>query len=178
MGNLIDTVFNSINEVTDFNVVRYHKTKEGQNYFYLAELSPLQVLREIPGGTPIKVIILFSERHRIAKEKENILSASTVNEFLDLTIPLVENGSFSCKDLTVLIDNQIKMSSHDDGEVHLSALETKHFHLLIEKVLRRQNFDQYVLNEIINQPNLYHKLARPDKIISSFKTFEEFLEDI
>lgn len=176
MNNFEDTVFRSLNEICDLSVLRYCQTSEGYDSFYLLELSSLLILREFPLNTTIDVTEVFSERHRIAQKSEIIRASRTVQEFLNIAIPLVENGSFPCNDLTVIIDHRIKLTCHDDGEVNLVSEKGSHLLDLMEKVLTRQGYKPSLLTEIVNRPNLYHKTERPDKILSSFKTFEELLE--
>ena len=173
----MDTVFNSIEEVCDFNIVRYHQTPDGQDYYYLLELSALQVLREIPIETPLKVTKIFSQRQRIAQKIDTILTTTTVKEFLDIMIPLVEGGSLPCDDLSILIDNRILLSSHDDGEVHLSSIQINELQDLIKKILLRQGFSLDTLNEIRSNPNQYLKLERPNKILVKYDTFDEVIEN-
>ncbi|MDO6431523.1 hypothetical protein Q4E93_13040 [Flavitalea sp. BT771] len=119
MSNFEDAVFRSLNEICDLTVLRYCRTSEGHDSFYLLEQSSILVLRELPSNTPIEVTGFFSERHRIYQKTEIIKASRTVQEFLNTAIPLVENGSFPCNDLTIIVNHRIKLTSHDDGEVHL-----------------------------------------------------------
>jgi hypothetical protein len=174
----MDKVINSIDEFIDFNVIRFHRTTDGKDHFYLMEQSALQVLREITKETPIEVTSIFSESHRVAKQVGNILSAKSVEEFFKIVLPLVENGSFPCMDLTIILENQIELSSHDDGEVHLISSNHVAVRNLIEKILRRQHFDETFLGKIVQSPNVYHKIEAPDKIIATFETFDQLIEAI
>jgi len=176
MSNFIDDVFRSLSELNDLTVLRYDQTSEGDDRFYLLEQSSLLVLREFPSDTPIEVTEVFSERHRISQKSEIIKASRTVQEFLNIIIPLVENGSFPCNDLTIIVNHRIKLTSHDDGEVCLVFEKDSHLLDLMNKILTRQKYNPSLLIEIINRPNLYHKTERPDKITSSYKTFEELLE--
>jgi hypothetical protein len=176
MSNLVDDVFRSLSEFSDLTVLRYDQTPEGDDSFYLLEQSSLLVLSELPLNTPIEVTEVFSERHRIYQKSEIIKASRTVQEFLNTAIPLVENGSFPCKDLNIIVNHRIKVTSHDDGEVHLVSEKNSPLLDLMNKILTRQKYKPGLLTEIINRPNLYHKIERPDKILSSYKTFEELLE--
>jgi hypothetical protein len=122
------------------------------------------------------VTSLFSERHRIFQKIDVIKSAKNVKKFLDITLPLVEHGNFPCKGITIIIDNQIELDSHDDGEIHLVSSNRPFLQDLIKKILTRQRFDINLLNDIIHRPNLYHKLERPNKIVSSYTSFDEVIE--
>ena len=174
----MDTAFNSIDNVIDFNIIRFDQTSDGEDYFYLMEQSALQVLREFPNETSIKVISLFSERHRVAKEVDKILSITSLAQFFKTVLPLVEGGNFPCKDLTIELDNEIELSSHDDGEVHLISSNILRLRELIKKILYRQHYDVNLLLHVINNPNVYHKLEPPDKIVATYKTFDELIEAI
>lgn len=105
-----------------------------------------------------------------------IKSTKSVKEFLDITLPLVEHGNFPCKDITIIIDNQIKLDSHDDGEIHLVSSNRPFLQDLIKKILTRQHFAPNLLDDIVDRPNLYHRLERPNKIVSSYASFEEVIE--
>jgi hypothetical protein len=175
-SNFADDVLRSLSELSDLTVLRYDQTSEGDDRFYLLEQSSLLVLREFPSDTPMEVTEVFSERHRISQKSEIIKASRTVQGFLNIVIPLVENGSFPCKDLTIIVNHRIELTSHDDGEVCLVFEKGTHLFDLMNKILTRQKYNPSLLLEIINRPNLYHKIERPDKISSSFKTFEELLE--
>lgn len=172
----MEGVFNSINDVCNLEFINYHQTEDGLDYFYLMELSSLQVLRELSINTPVQVTEVFSQRHRIAKREEVIKAANTVGELFDIVLPLVENGNFPCDTFNLIIDNETKLESHDDGEVHISSSKTAYLHELILKVFTRQQYSHSLLTKIINQPNLYHKIERPDKIVISYKTFEAVID--
>lgn len=176
--NGYDKIINSIREFIDFNVIRYERTAEGKDYFYLMEQSALQVLKEVPNETIIEVIYIFSERHRIVMEVDKILSAKSVKEFFNIVQSLIENGNFPCKDLTIILDNKIELSSHDEGEVHLISSDHLTIRNLIKKIFQRQYFNESFLDQIVMRPRLYHKIERPDKIIASYESFEQVIEAI
>jgi hypothetical protein len=172
----MDVVFESINEVYDLKVLRYSVTSEGHDYFYLLEQSSLLVLRIMPLDTPLEVKYIFSERDRIFRQIESIKKIKTVGEFLDLVIPLVESGYFDCKDLTLIVNAQIELTSHDEGEVHLTSGRIIQLRDILVKLLTVEDYDPNLLTEIMNRPNLYHKLERRGKILSSHRTFQELLD--
>jgi hypothetical protein len=169
-------ILKSIDELNDFNVVRYDRTKADEESFYLMEQSSLQVLRELPSDLSIQVQQVFSQRHRIAQRIEEIKSSSTINEFFRIALPLVENGSFPCDTVTMTIENKVHLESHDDGEVILRSKDFRLVRELIKAILIRQEFDTLLLNNILDVPNLYHKIERPNIIKASFQTFEEILD--
>ena len=172
----MEAVFNSIDDICDLTLANFTLTGDGEEYFYFNEQSSIQVLRELPIETAIKVTNMFSEQPRIFQKVEAIKDTKNVKDFFDIVLPLVELGNFPCTDITIIIDDQIKLSSHDNGEVHLIS-STRHFlYDLIKKVLTHQHYDSGLLTEITNKPNLYHKLERPDKIVASYSTFDEVIE--
>jgi hypothetical protein len=173
----MDAIFNSIDEACEFSIIRYNHTPDGQDYFYLLELSALQVLREIPFDTPLKVTKIFSQRQRIAQKTDSILATQTVKNFLDITIPLVDNGCLPCDDLNILIDRQIDLLSHNDGEVHLYSNEISKLRDLMKRILGRQSFSIAILDEILANSNQYLKLERPNKILAKYDTFDEVIEN-
>ncbi len=87
-------------------------------------------------------------------------------------------GKPTSVDFTVVLNGGIELQSHDDGEVHLTSQDKKSLYDLLTKVFARQGFDSKLLFDVISRPNLYHKLERPDKIVSSYKTFEEVIDAI
>ena len=176
MNNAIDTVLESLNEICDLNVLHYSQTSEGHGNFYLLEQSSLQVLRILHLDTPVEVKHIFSERHRIYQQIESIKKVTSVKGFLDMAIPLVQNGNFACKDLTLIINSHIELKSHDDGEVHLTSGKAAQLLDVMKKILTFEGYDPNLLTEIMNRPNIYHKLERPDKILSSYQTFDELID--
>ena len=174
----METIFNDIDKVCDLSVIQYSKTSGGQDYFYLLELSALQVLRELPSETSIKVTNMFSQRHLIAQKLSTFLATRTITEFLNIAIPLVDNGNFPCDDLTIILDSTIELSSHDDGEVHLSSGDTFKLRSLINKILLRQNYSSEILNETLLKSNQYLKLSRPNQVVATYDTFDELIENI
>lgn len=172
----MEAVFDSINEICNLEFVKYNQTPEGHDYFYLIEQSSLQILRELPINTSIQATEVFSQRHRVAKKVEAIRAAKTVGGLFDIVLPLVENGNFPCDTFTLLIGKETKLESHDDGEVHISSANRAYLHELLLKVFARQQYSQSLLTLVISQPNLYHKLERPNRIATSYKTFEEVID--
>jgi hypothetical protein len=168
-------ILKSIDDITDFDIILYKCTEKDDECFCLLEQSSLQVLRELPFDLQIKVEEIFSQRHRIAQRVEMIKSCSTIEDFFDAVLPLIENGSFPCDTLTITIDGALTLQSHDDGEVTLSSNRKELLRGLIERVLVRQGFESELLNEVIRRPNLYHKLQKPNEIKASYQTFEEVL---
>jgi hypothetical protein len=53
MGNLMERVFNSIDESCDLDVAYFKRTPDGNDYFYFLEQSSIQVLRELPSDSQI-----------------------------------------------------------------------------------------------------------------------------
>ena len=172
----MESIFKSIDDTCDFNVIRYSQNNEREDYFYLLEQSAIQILREFPSETPIEVTELYSERRFIEKNIESIKAAKSVSEFLQFVLPLIQNGSFECSDLTIILDKSIRLSSHDDGEVHLISGDILAVRNLLRKVLIRQNYDDLILNTVLEKPDLYHILERPNNIVSSLPTFDEVIE--
>jgi hypothetical protein len=176
MGNLMETVFNSIDDVCELTIGRYNLTADGEDYFYFNEQSSLQVLRELSIHTPVEVTYIYSERHRIFQKIENIKAAKTVGDVLNIVLPLVENGNFPCKDFKIVIDRKIKLESHDDGEIHLISAKKPELQKLIKRIFVRQYFNPNIVDDIISRPNLYHRLERPKSIIASYTTMDEVIE--
>lgn len=174
----MDTAFNSIDEVCDLNIFKYHLSSDGEHHFYFSELSSLQVLREMNLETSLQVTKIFSQRHRIAQKTDAILATKTVDEFLNIVIPLVEGGCFPCDDLSIVLNKEIYLSSHDDGEVHLTSKQTNRLWDLVKKILVRQGFSIDTLGIITNYPNLYLKLEPPNNILAKYKTFDEVIENL
>ena len=107
-----------------------------------------------------------------------IKAAKTISELLNIVLPLVEDGNFQCDNFTLLLNEETKLENHDDGEVHLSSGNTTFLYDLLLKIFTRQQYDSKLLLAVISQPNLYHKLERPNKIIASYNTFEEVMDAI
>ena len=173
---IMESVIKSIDDVCDLTVAYFTITNDDEEYFYFNEQSSLQVLREFPLKTVIHVTSLFSERQRIFQKIDTIKDAKNIKELFEIVLPLVEHGNFPCTDFTIIIDNKIKLTSHDDGEVHLVSSHKSFLRELIKKILIHQRYDQHLLNDIVSRPSLYHLLERPDKIISSYSTFEEVID--
>jgi len=175
MGNLMDTVLNSIDEICDLEFVLYKQTSKAHHYFYLNEQSSIQVLRLFPANTAVDVIEVFSQRHRIAMKVDTIQAAKTIAELFNIVLPLVENGNFPCDRFTLLLNNETRLECNHDGEVHLSSGNTTFLHDLLLRLFVSQQYDSKLLLQIIGKPNLYHRLERPNKIIASYKTFDEMV---
>jgi hypothetical protein len=176
MGNLIDSSLRFIEETCDLFIVQFSHTPEGHEYFYLFEQSSLQILRELPFETPIEIKNIFSERERVHKEINKIKSATTVRHFFEIASPLVENGAFPCNDITITISNELELTCKGDGEVHLTSPNCSALFELVNKLFIRQYYSPSLLRSVMKHPGCYHKLNRPDIIISSHKTFEDVLD--
>jgi hypothetical protein len=172
----MEDVFKSIDDWIDFEILLYKPTEDGGEFFYLMEQSSLQVLYLLPSGTSLKVVAIFSERHRIAKRTDEFFATSSVGEFLQIALPLVENGCFPCKNLELLLNGQLELFCYDDDAVHLKSKNKELIQQIVAKTLIRENYDESLLQMVIEAPDVYHKLARPDKIVASFQTYDELID--
>ena len=172
--NNFDVILKTIDDATDFDIIMYSRTETNEESFYLLEQSSLQVLRELPPDYRIQVHEIFSQRHRVAQKIELLKTSQTIHQFLQIVLPLVENASFPCDNLTLTINDSIKLEAHDDGEVTLTSKEHAFLRYLVKTILIHQGFNQSIFDEIIQRPDLYHKLERPDII----KYRQDFLNEI
>jgi hypothetical protein len=176
MGNLMDTVFKAIDEACDLDVIRYGQTIDSYDNFYLFEQSSIQVLRELPSATFIQVTELTSQRHRIVQKIESIKLCRTVEELLQMVMPLVEDGNFPADKFVFATGDNIEVRSYYDMDIHLTCADTAIIQDLVHKILLTQRYESSILGQIIQRPKLYHKLERPGKISGSYLTFEEAIE--
>ncbi len=136
------------------------------------------MLREFAKETPIPVIELFSQRHRVVQHIGRIKTTKTVKELFDFVLPLMENGNFPRNDLIIVINRMFNLQSHDDGEVHLTSKSQSLLEDVIRKIPVPQHYTADLISNITQQPNLYHKLERPNLIAGSFQTFHEVINSI
>jgi hypothetical protein len=176
MGNFMDTVFNSIDDFCELTIAMFRQSPNGDDYYYLSEQSCLQVLRELPIQTPIRITDVFSERHRIFKEIGSMKGAKNVGEALKIILPLVEDGNFPCKNITIIIDDKIKLESYNDYEVHLVSSSKVELQKLIRRIVGRQYFNPDIVNDITDRPNLYLRLERPKSIVATYSSLDEVIE--
>jgi len=153
--------------------VQYKRNEEAQHCFFLEEQSVLQILRELPTKTPLVVMKVFSQRHRIAKKSEVIRASETVGELLAQTLPLIENGCLPCNVLSIEIDNNIAIVGRHDYSVELKSQDLIGLRHLLSRIFVRQLYSEELLDKIIHRPKLYHHLERPNKILSSSPTYDE-----
>ena len=172
----MEIVFNSIDEISDLEFVRYWQTTDGKDYFYLSELSSLQILRVLPMDTRLHVTEVNSQRHRIAMKVGNIKAAKTINELFKIVLPLVENGNFPCDKFNLLLNRETTLECQNDGEVYLSSENVIFLQDLLLRVFADNQYGAELLLEITNKPNLYHKLEQPNKIVASYNTLQEMID--
>jgi hypothetical protein len=166
-------VFQSIDAASDLKIAWFNTSRSGDDYFYFCELSSLQVLRQLPVDTMIEVTYFFADNDSALQKANTIKASKSVEEFFNIVLPLVQNGSFGCKDITIVIDNKITVQSHDDGEVHLVSPHKAEVRDLVKKILTQQAFDPELITQLLIQPDLYHKIERPKRIVASYSSFED-----
>jgi hypothetical protein len=170
--------FHATGDDHELKLARFNTSASGDDYFYFCELSSLQVLRLLPVDTKIEVAHFFPDHDLILRKADNIKASKTVGEFLNIALPLVQHGSFRCKDITIVIDDEITLESHDDGEIHLVSPHKAKVRNLVMKILRQQGFDPELTSQLITQPDLYHKIEKPKRIVASYSSFEDAIESI
>ena len=76
----------------------------------------------------------------------------------------------------MIIDGTLTLESHDDGDVTLRSIEQEFIRSLIKSIFLRHGYESELLKKIIQNPNFYHRLERPNHIFASYATFEQALE--
>lgn len=168
----------SLDDFAHLRVLRYTDKQGSRTEFYFLELSSLQVLRLVSSSATIEVKQIFSERHYIAQRTKNIYESRTVADFLNTCIPLIENGTFPCNDLELIINGSIKMQAHGDAEVVLSSSDDKSLLELTTKIVTHQGFCPSIIHDVMRQPNLYHVIELPCQILGVYITFDETIENL
>jgi hypothetical protein len=166
-------VFYSIDDSAELTLTRYNHNQDGYHCFFLEEQSILQILREFPFETPLEVTKVSSQRHRIAKRTEVIMASKTVGELLAQTVPLVESGVLPCDVFAIVVNYKIGVIGRNDYSVELRSADLIGLKHLLTRVYVRQQYSEDIIDKIINQPELYHQLERPNIIVSSRDTNDD-----
>lgn len=176
MGNLMQSVYQQMDETCELEVVQFSPGVDGAVSFHFIEQSSLQVLREIPADTSIEVVKVFSQRHRIVQKTSNIKAARTAAHLINVLVPLVENGSLPLDELILVLNGDMHLQSFNDFHVKLASVNLESLVGLIKTIFIRNNYSVSLLNDIMNQPKLYHRIVHSNQITGSFKTLEEALD--
>jgi hypothetical protein len=68
------------------------------------------------------------------------------------------------------------LSSHDDGEVHLTLPEESNDFSLLEKILMIKELPLTLIGKIMTAPGFYFKISSNGDIQGYYATFDDYLE--
>lgn len=153
-------------------VLLYNLEKTEQEIFYFSEISTLEVTTLLDDATKIKNARIFAYDKGGYLGEDVYGTFKTIGEFNRF---FVNNRKYFLHDCELSLEDDMKIGSHDDGEVHINMPIDYKKRTLIKGVFRMKGLSVTLLEEIMKMPGYYFSINADGRIESIHKTFDDYL---
>ncbi|GAA4330259.1 hypothetical protein [Flaviaesturariibacter amylovorans] len=149
-----------------------HET-DGNESCYFGGWSTLEATRLFQPGHPIL------QAHVLADSGAGYLDEAIVSTFTTMgsfTHFFATHPGIRIHDASLLLEGGLRLGSHDDGEVHLSAPAGGAFDMLVERLLEVKELPASLLATARLFPGAYLAIDPSGTVLSIHETFAEYLD--
>ncbi len=156
-------------------LLSYDKPSELTERFYFLETSTLQATSLMPQNKKIisSNIVAYNNENEYLDE-QTIEMFKTVSDF---NIYFINNPEYYIHDCDLKFENNIKLSSHDDGEVSIQFPCGSTDQTIINKIFSKYNLDRKLIDTLKNKSGHYIAIDKQNNITADYKDFDEYLRE-
>jgi len=140
--------------------------------FHFAEMTTLEVTGLLDNKTKINSIEIVAYHNDDYLEEELFDTLTTIEEFNRF---FVNNRKYYLHECKLSLENDMKIISHDDGEVSIYMPKDYQNRILIKSIFRMKGLKETLISEIIKMPGYYFSIDGDGKIESAHGTFDDYL---
>lgn len=150
----------------------FNEKESGNAVFYFLGLPILQTLSELPKSYRLKELKLSASNQRNSVYDKDFNQS---NSLKDLIAFFVLNDDYSIDNMDAILQNDIKISVHDDNEITFSFPKQVRYKQLIKKILNDYNYHpDKVLAYLSANKNQYLSIKKPDILEKKYTDFREY----
>ncbi len=140
--------------------------------FHFAEMTTLEVTALLDNTTKIECANIVSYHQNDYLGKDVIDTFKTIDEFNRF---FVNNRQFYLYDCELSLEDDVKIHSHDDGEVSIYMPVGYKCRTLVKSIFRIKKMSEALMEEIMKMPGYYFSINDDGKVESVHKTFDDYL---
>jgi hypothetical protein len=156
-------------------LLSYDRPTELTERFYFLEMSTLQATTLLP--RPKKVIsnkiFAYTEDNKYLDDNTTE-SFKTVADFNDF---FLTNPDYYIHNCEIELENGIKLSSHDDGEVSVQFPMDSTEQIIIDNIFEKYKLDKKLIDILKSNPGHYFAIDKQNKVTGDFVNFEDYLKN-
>jgi len=163
----------AMNDNNNVPMMFYDEKENGNILFLFADLPIMKILSQLPKSYKIKDLYLMASNYKMEYiYNDDIKHNKSIKNLLDF---FANNQQYSIDDMDAVLQNDIKVSVHDDNEVSFLFPKTYKYNKFIYRLLYSLNYNpQSVIPTLIKNRNKYLLIDKPDKLIKQYSDFNDY----
>lgn len=149
----------------------YNRRDKQRELFMLSELTTLEATSLLDGFIRIQGVQILSYA---GDEYLGEDIASRFGSVEDFNRFFIDNPQFYIHDCALHLGNDLVISSHDDGEVHIEQPVNFEERKLINDILRIKGLSEKLISEAIHHTGCYCSLDSEGNLAAVYKTFDDY----
>jgi hypothetical protein len=148
-----------------------YNLKSQQEVFHFAEMTTVEVTTLLNDATKIKSAKIVAYHDDYLGE-DVFGSFKTIEDFNRF---IINNRRYFLHDCELSLEDDVKIDSHDDGEVSIYMPMDYKNRILIKDIFRIKGLSETLMEEIMKMPGYYFSINGDGKIESAHKNFDDYL---
>lgn len=162
-----------MSDILQIECLLYNTTSSGRHSFYISYLSTLEVTALLDETLALERLQLFAHTRSETLEDSVTTTLKTLKDFNKF---FINHPEYHIHDFDAGLSDGTTMSSHDDGEVHLTLPEESNDFSLLERILMIKELPSTLIRKIMSAPGFYFKISPNGDIQGYYSTFDDYLE--
>jgi hypothetical protein len=156
-------------------LISYDKPTELKDRFYFLEMSTLQATTLIPNTRKIisSKIVAYTDNNEFLDDIiiKSFKTIGDFNKFFEL------NPEYYIHNCNIQLENEVGISSHDDGEVSIQFPSDQPDQIAIDNICEKYKLDKKLIAIIKSKPGHYIAIDQNCNITGDFVDFDDYLEN-
>ncbi len=168
------------NEIKEYDGLRiqllsFDKPTQETDRYYFLEMSTLQATTLIQDDRKIADIKITAYNDQ--NEYLNELKLKTIKTIADFNRFFKENSDYYIHDCDLELEDNLVISSHDDGEVSIQITRTNSDFKIIQDIFKQYYIDPDLISKLKENIGHYIEIDNNNQIIGNYQTFDEYIEN-
>ncbi len=168
------------NEIKEYDGLRiqllsFDKPTQETDRYYFLEMSTLQATTLIQDDR--KIVNIKITAYNDQNEYLNELKLKTIKTIADFNRFFKENSDYYIHDCDLELEDNLVISSHDDGEVSIQITRTNSDFRIIQDIFKQYYIDPDLISKLKENIGHYIEIDNNNQIIGNYQTFDEYIEN-
>ncbi len=168
------------NEIKEYDGLRiqllsFDKPTQETDRYYFLEMSTLQATTLIQDDR--KIVNIKITAYNDQNEYLNELKLKTIKTIADFNRFFKENSDYYIHDCDLELEDNLVISSHDDGEVSIQITRTNSDFKIIQDIFKQYYIDPDLISKLKENIGHYIEIDNNNQIIGNYQTFDEYIEN-